>query len=126
MKISELKSGQSKVDIEATVTEIGETREFDRFGRTIKVATAKIKDDSGSMNLSLWNDDVGRVKKGDKIKVTNGYVNEFQGELQLTSGKFGKLEVIGEGTEEPEEKEEAKAEEKIEEEKVESEEESYL
>ena len=34
-----------------------------------------------------------------KVKITNGYVSEFQGELQLTTGKFGKLEVLetGEG-----------------------------
>ena len=38
--------------------------------------------------------DEDNLKAGDKIKVTNGYVNEFQGEMQLTAGKFGKLEVV--------------------------------
>lgn len=133
MKISELKIGQSSVDIEASVKSIEEPRSFNRFGREIKVTNALIEDESGSIKLTLWNQDIDTVKVGDKVKITNGYVNEFNGEKQLTSGKFGKLEVIkGEGQEkaveaeqaaeptieEPEELGEEK-EEKIEEEKVE-------
>ena len=93
MKISELKAGQGSVNIEATVTEMGETREFNKYGRILKVANAMIRDDSGSIKLSLWNADIDRVKVGNTIKITNGYVSEFQGEKQLTTGKFGKLEV---------------------------------
>ena len=29
------------------------------------------------------------------MHLTNGYVNEWQGEMQLTTGRMGKLEVIG-------------------------------
>jgi hypothetical protein len=47
------------------------------------------------MKLTLWNEQIEQVKVGDKVKISNGYVNEFQGELQLTTGKFGKLEVLG-------------------------------
>lgn len=99
MKLSELKPRQGKVDITVEVTEIGETKEFERFGKQGKVATATVKDDSGEMKLTLWNGDVDRVKIGDKIKITNGYVNEFQGESQLTAGRFGKLEIEGEESE---------------------------
>ena len=93
MKISELRAGQGSVNIEATVIEMGEPREFNKYGRVLKVANAMIKDDSGSIKLSLWNADIDRVKIGNTIKITNGYVSEFQGEKQLTTGKFGKLEV---------------------------------
>jgi replication factor A1 len=94
MAIKDLEVRQGNVDVVAEVIEVGEAREFTKFGRTGKVATAKIKDDTGEVNLSLWNEQVDMVKPGDKIHITNGYVNEFQGELQLTTGKFGKLEVI--------------------------------
>lgn len=96
MKISELQPRQGKVEIEAKVIEMGEVREFQKFGKTGRVATAKIEDDSGSISLTLWNDEIDKVKVGDKIKITNGYVNEFQGEKQLTAGRFGNLEVIEE------------------------------
>jgi len=94
MKISELRTGQGSANIEAEVTEVSEAREFEKYGRTLKVATAKIKDDSGEIKLSLWNADIDKVKVGDIVKITNGYVSEFQGEKQLTTGKFGKLEVL--------------------------------
>lgn len=96
MLISELKPRQGKVEIEAEVVEVGEPKEFEKFGKQGRVATATIKDSSGEIKLTLWNDDVDKVKAGDKIKITNGYVNEFQGEKQLTAGRFGKLEVIKE------------------------------
>lgn len=94
MKISELKVGQGKADIEAVVKEVGNTRAFNKFGRELKVANAIIEDDSGSIKLTLWNDEIMKVKTGDKIKITNGFVNEFNNEKQLTAGKFGKLEVL--------------------------------
>ena len=100
MKISEISAGQGNVEVEGVVKEIGETRSFNKFGRELKVANAILEDDSGSIKLTLWNDDVARFNNGDKIKVINGYVNEFQGEKQLTSGKYGSIEKV-EGGEAP-------------------------
>ena len=94
MNIAELKPRQGNVSIEAEVIDIGETKEFEKFGRKGRVANATIKDGSGEIKLTLWNDDIDKIKKGNKIKITNGYINEFQGEKQLTAGKFGKLEVV--------------------------------
>lgn len=94
MKISELKSGEGKVSIEAEVKSVDEPRVFNKFGRDLKLANAVVFDESGEIKLTLWNDDVAKVTIGKKIKITNGFVNEFQGEKQLTAGKFGKLEVI--------------------------------
>jgi len=93
MKISELTVRQGNVDVEGTIKEIGEIKNFNKFGRELRVADAILEDDSGTVKLSLWNDDVEKFKAGDKVKITNGYVNEFQGEKQLTAGKFGKMEL---------------------------------
>jgi replication factor A1 len=97
MSISELNAGQGNVAVEGTITEVGESRTFSKFGKEMTVANAILKDDSGTIKLSLWNEDASKYKEGDKIKIENGYVNEFQGEMQLTAGKFGKMEKVGEG-----------------------------
>jgi len=97
MKISELNTGQSGVEIEFTIKELEEPKSFNKFGRELRLRNATIEDDSGSMKLTLWNDDVDKFNVGDKVKIENGYVNEFQGEKQLTAGKFGKLVKAGEG-----------------------------
>ena len=105
MKITELTIGQGNVDVEGTITDIGETKTFNKFGRDLSVANAMLKDESGSIKLTLWNDDVSRFKDGDKIKVSNGYVNEFQGEKQLTAGKFGSMELVEGGSDSGEKQE---------------------
>ena len=61
---------------------------------TVDVANAYLVDDSGEIKLTLWADDANNIKDGDEIKIENGYTNEFKGEVQLTKGKYGKLEVI--------------------------------
>lgn len=101
MAINDLQVRQGKVELTATVTEIGEPREFQKFGNTGRVANAKIKDESGEMTLTLWNEQIDQVKTGAKIKITNGYVNEWQGEKQLSTGRFGQLEVLDEGSAAP-------------------------
>jgi len=97
MTIAELQPRQGNVNIEVTVTEIATPREFNKFGKAGRVANAKIKDESGEMTLTLWNEQLDQVKVGDKVKITNGWVSEWQGEKQLSTGKFGTLEVIGKG-----------------------------
>lgn len=96
MAIKDLKAREGNVDVVVEVVSKEEPREFEKFGRTGRVCTAVIKDESGEVKLTLWNDDIDKVKEGDKLHITNGYVNEWQGELQLTTGKFGKLEVVTE------------------------------
>ncbi len=99
MKISDLRARQGSVNLEAVVKSIEEPRAFNKFGRDLRVTNAVIEDDSGSIKLTLWNADIDNVHVGDTVRVTNGFVNEFKGENQLTTGKFGKLEVIKHGEE---------------------------
>ncbi len=94
MKISDLKEGSSKVNLEAKVTEKEETREVTtRFGRT-KVANAVIEDESGSIVLVLWGEQADNINQGDQVKIENGFVKEWNNSLQLSIGKFGKLTVL--------------------------------
>jgi len=94
MKISELTQGTGNVEIEAEIVGIEDTREINKMGLNLRVANATIRDDSGTMTLVLWNDAIDKVREGSKIKITNGYVNTWQSKLQLTLGKFGKMEVL--------------------------------
>ena len=124
-KISELKSGQGSVNIEATVKSVEEPRTINKYGKNLRLTNAVITDGESEIKLTLWNEDVDKVKVGGIIKITNGYVSEFQGEKQITSGKFGKLEVIdGKSSEKEKSQKETKKseEEDLEEEKEVSEE----
>lgn len=91
MNISELQPRQREVNVKVEIVEISPVREFDKFGEKGRVASATIKDDSGTMALTLWNEQIDQVKEGDKVEITNGYVNEWQGEKQLTTGRKGTI-----------------------------------
>jgi replication factor A1 len=103
MAIKDLKIREGNVEIVVDIVDVGEVREFEKFGRSGRVATAVGKDETGDIKITLWNEDIDKVKSGDKVKISNGYVSEWQGEPQLTTGKFGKLEVVGESKETKEE-----------------------
>jgi replication factor A1 len=95
MKISELKARQGDVDLVGEIAEKGDVRDFNKFGKTGKVCNAKLKDDSGEVKLTLWNEQIDEFNVGDKVHIVKGYVGEWQGELQLSTGKFGELTKIG-------------------------------
>lgn len=94
MKIIELKPGMKRVDITAKVLFLSETREVTtRAGEQSRVATADVSDDSGTVKLTLWNEQIDQVKVNSSVKIENGYVTSFRGETQLNVGRYGKLTV---------------------------------
>ncbi len=93
-KISEAQPNQVLSLDAVEVIEKSDVREFSRFGRLGRVCTCKIKDDSGEMELTLWNDDVDAVNEGDKLKLTDGWCKEWNGKLQVSTGKNGKIEKL--------------------------------
>jgi len=98
MNLGELKAGQGKVDVLVKVKSKAEPREFEKYGKPLRVCNTVVSDDSGDMSMTLWNEDIDKINVGDSVKITNGYVSEFNGAKQLSAGKFGKLEVVnGEG-----------------------------
>ena len=97
MKIEELRNGMKDVDVEAKVIEKTATREVRaRYkDETYRVATAVVDDGTGKIKLTLWNEQIEQVSENDTVKVENGYITSFRGEIQLNVGKYGgKLIVI--------------------------------
>ncbi len=97
MKINELQIRQGRVELTATLIEKGNAREFDKFGKKGKVCDGVLEDETGRVKFTLWNEQADEVNAGDVVKVSNGWVGEYQGEKQLSTGKFGKLEVVKKG-----------------------------
>jgi replication factor A1 len=95
MNVRDLRDGMRRVDAEGEIVEVSEPRTVNlRTGGEARVADCMLKDDSGQIKLSLWDDQIDMVKQGSKVRVTNGYTNSFRGELRLNVGKYGKLEIL--------------------------------
>jgi len=95
MNIKDLRDGMRTVEAEGEIIDISTPREVSlRTGGQAKVADATLKDETGTIKLSLWDNQIDQVSKGAHVKVTNGYINNFRGERQLNVGRYGKLEIL--------------------------------
>ena len=95
MKISELRDGMRRVSVVAKVIEKSEPREVRSRYRdeTYRVADAMISDETGKIKLTLWNQQIEQVNIDDTVKIENGYIRSFRGEIQLNVGKYGTLTI---------------------------------
>jgi len=95
VKINELRDNMRRVDAEGEVADISEPRSVNlRMGGQARVAEADLRDDTGTIKLSLWDDQIEMVKIGARVKVENGYTNSFRGEIRLNVGRYGKLSIL--------------------------------
>ncbi|MFL6308404.1 MAG: OB-fold nucleic acid binding domain-containing protein [Nitrososphaera sp.] len=95
MNIGELKSGMRNVSVTGKVESVGEPRTVNlKTGGTNTVADARISDETGSIKLSLWGDDINKIQAGDTVSIENGYINTFKGEDSINVGKFGTLKRV--------------------------------
>jgi replication factor A1 len=95
VKISDIKDGDNEINVEGKVTEKTYAREVrSKYGRVLMVADATLKDETGKITLTLWNEQVKQVMVGDHIKIENGYAKSYKNILQLSIGKYGKITVI--------------------------------
>jgi replication factor A1 len=94
-QIRDLRIGMKKVNLKARVLEIARpTLVFTRFGNYASVANALIADDTGTIKLCLWNEQIDAVSIGDTVQIENASTSTFRGEKQLRIGKKGILRNI--------------------------------
>ena len=94
VKTDVAKERMKGINIVAEIKSKEASREINKKdGTTTKVCKALMSDPNGELNLQLWGDEIEKVNVGDIVKITNGYINEWQGEKSLNVGRFGKLEI---------------------------------
>ena len=92
MKVNELQDKTPVPEIELQILELAEAKTTS-YGN---IQAIKAKDDTGEVELNLWNDQIGQFKAGDQVRLTKGWCKEYRGQLQVSAGKFGKIERVGE------------------------------
>lgn len=96
-KIEELNPASRGVDVLVKILEVNPSREVStRDGSSHSVAEALVGDETGCVLLSLWDDDIQRVKVGQTVSIKNGYVTLFRGSIRLNVGRYGTMELATE------------------------------
>ncbi len=81
--------------MKARVVEIPEPRSvITRFGEFATVTNASITDETGVIQLALWNNQIDAISVGDLVRVENARVVTFRGERQLRVSRGGQLSVV--------------------------------
>ena len=95
LKIGDLKAGMRNVNVTGKIETLKDTRTVNlRSGGTAQVADAILSDETGTIKLSLWDDQIQMVGEGDEVSIENGYTQSFRGENSLNIGRYGKLSKI--------------------------------
>jgi len=91
-KIKDLRAGMKNVNLKVRVLEIPEpNRVYTRLGAPALVSNVLVSDETGTMRMSLWNQQISAVSEGDEINIENGRIASFRGELQLRIGRNASL-----------------------------------
>jgi replication factor A1 len=92
-RIIDIQNGQQRILVEGKVEDISSPRTVfsKKTGEELEVAEIKFADDTGSVKLVLWNEQIRQVKENTSIRIEEGYIKEFRGELQLSVGKWGMI-----------------------------------
>jgi replication factor A1 len=94
VKIQDLKPGSRSVNVVFKAVEKRDVRDVTskKDGKQYKVTEVLIGDETGTILLTLWEDNIDKVEVGKSYSVENGYTSVFSNSLRLNIGKFGKLE----------------------------------
>ncbi|HYA11329.1 MAG TPA: single-stranded DNA-binding protein [Thermoplasmata archaeon] len=91
-KVRDLTPNSKQVNVLAKVLNVGEPKEvMGKFGDPRKVCEAVVGDDTATITLSLWNEQIGTIAKDEVILVDNGYVSLVRGHMRLNVGRYGNL-----------------------------------
>jgi len=98
VKVGELTPTSRAVNVKAKVVSKSEIRSVasGRDGAPHTVCDALIGDETGCIYLTLWDNNIDKVKEGETISIGNGYVSLFRGSMRLNIGRYGTLETAKE------------------------------
>lgn len=90
-RINQLVDGMSSISVEGRINKVTAAKEVQlKNGKTAVVATAELVDDSGTIDLVAWENNVRLVTAGKKIRVENAIVSSYKRKLQLEV-KYGRI-----------------------------------
>ena len=92
-KIEDIRDRQQRVIVEGRVERIIGPRSVKsrKIGEDLTVADATLSDDTSSIKLVLWNNQISQVKLDTNIRIEEGYVKTYRDELQMSVGKWGTI-----------------------------------
>lgn len=94
--VEELGPEDDDVEITGTIKELPTPRAVSTQYGQKKIVTCVFEDDTGEIDLTLWEEEIEAVEEGDKVQITGAYVREWADDIQLNIGRDGNIEAVEE------------------------------
>lgn len=96
MTVEELDPEADEVEITGTITELPTPRAVStRYGQK-RITTVTFEDDTGSIDLTLWEEEIDAVEEGAEVEIEGAYVREWADDIQLNIGRDGNIQQVEE------------------------------
>ena len=94
--VDDLRPGLRSINIKIKCDSKNDEREVTsrKTGETFRVTEALVGDETGSIYLTLWNEDIDKMENDHVYQLKNVYTTVFKGSLRLNIGKYGSFEEI--------------------------------
>jgi len=94
--VEELDAEGDDVEIEGKIAELPTPRAVStRYGQK-RIVTVVFEDDTGQVDLTLWEEEIDAIEEGAEVRIEGGYVREWADDIQLNISRDGSIERIDE------------------------------
>jgi len=94
VKVEKLTPSSREVNVIVKVVSKSEVRNVTGREGSHRVADVLVGDETGSVILTLWDDNIEKINEEDTISIVNGYVNLFRENMRLNIGRYGSFKIL--------------------------------
>jgi len=92
--VEKLTPESDEVEITGKIAELPTPRAVStRYGQK-KIVTAVFEDETGSIDLTLWEEEIDAIEEGANVKIEGAYVREWADDIQLNIGRDGSIKKV--------------------------------
>lgn len=96
VKICEIQAGMRSIEVTGRIVGLSSRKRVQtRFGLA-DVATATLEDETGSIHINLWRQQIESASEGKTVKIINGFVRTYGNRLELNVGSDGQIIPVNE------------------------------
>lgn len=90
--VEELSPEDDDIEITGTIKELPTPRAVSTQYGQKKIVTCVFKDETGEIDLTLWEEEIEAIEEGADVEIEGAYVREWADDIQLNIGRDGNIQ----------------------------------
>ena len=92
LTVEELDAEADDVEITGTIKRLPTPRAVSTQYGQKRITTVVFEDETGTIDLTLWEEEIDAIEEGASVRITGAYVREWADDIQLNIGRDGNIE----------------------------------